>query len=131
MGYKYCCFRLGFVMLFREKNYTAASCIFSLKIVKLVQLRGNRQIVKSCNFLCEQLPLCLIFFFLSFFSHRSANSCIFPTFYTCFIQRFHCDHILVYFLDSNTTLLSYNIRIYPQYLIIKICRGDETEKREK
>ena len=34
--------------------------------MKSLQLHGNSQIVKSCNFLCVQLPLFLIFsFFLS------------------------------------------------------------------
>ena len=69
-------------MLFREKNRTTASCIFSLNIVKSLQFYGS--IVKSRNFLCVQLPLCLIFFFLFSASHRFANSFIFPTFYSCF-----------------------------------------------
>ena len=46
------------------------------------------------------------------------------------VQRFHFGHILVYF-QAQLKLPMYKININSLYLIIKICRGNEIEEREK
>ena len=68
VGYKYHCFILGFEVFFWEmKNYTAVSCIFFLKIVKLVQLCGCRQIAKPRKYCFVWLfSLAHIFFYFRF-----------------------------------------------------------------
>ena len=47
----------------REKNYTAALCIFSLIIVKSLQLRGRWQIAEPCKYclVCVIIFLWLVF----------------------------------------------------------------------
>ena len=51
------------LMLFLERNCTAALCIFSLRLVKSLQFRGRRKIAESHKYclVCEYFSLAYIF----------------------------------------------------------------------
>ena len=86
-GYKnYCFWKLGFYVVLRERererereNCTATLCIFSLRIVKFLQLRRHKQIAESRKYclMCNYFSLVYIFFSI-FVSHKFGNFVVIP-----------------------------------------------------